>query len=87
MAYKLELPSQAQIHDVFHISQLKKCRGPMTHTEILPHCDAAGLIQAQSVAILDKKIGKVGNAASVFVLVHWSNSSPEDATWEPIEYI
>ncbi|GJV55960.1 retrotransposon-related protein [Tanacetum coccineum] len=46
-----------------------------------------GLIQAQPVAILERRIGKVGNAAGVFVLVQWSNSDHEDATWEPIEDI
>ncbi|GJT82003.1 reverse transcriptase [Tanacetum coccineum] len=37
-------------------------------------------------AILDRKL-KVGNAAAVFILIHWSNSSEEDATWESIEDI
>ncbi|GKA65821.1 putative mitochondrial protein [Tanacetum coccineum] len=50
VAYKLALPTQAQIHD------------------------------AQPVAILDRRLGKVGNAAGVFVLVQWSNSEPADAT-------
>ncbi|GJR47384.1 hypothetical protein Tco_1315487 [Tanacetum coccineum] len=38
------------------------------------------LIQAEPVAILDRRLKKVGNVAAVFVLVHWSNSSDEDAT-------
>ena len=87
MAYKLDLPTQAQIHDVFHISQLKKCQGPVTTAGMLPHCDGDGLIQAEPVAILDRRLGKVGNSAAVFVLVQWSNSTPADATWEPIDEI
>ncbi|GJY46079.1 putative mitochondrial protein [Tanacetum coccineum] len=87
VAYKLVLPTQAQIHDVFHVSQLKKCTGQMLNVGVLPQCDNNGLIQAQPVAILERRIGKVGNAAGVFVLVQWSNSDLEDATWEPIEDI
>ncbi|GJU01294.1 retrotransposable element Tf2 [Tanacetum coccineum] len=50
-------------------------------------CDNNGLIQAQPVAILDRRLGKVGNTAGVFILVQWSNSDPADVTWEPIEDI
>ncbi|GKE56127.1 retrotransposable element Tf2 [Tanacetum coccineum] len=87
VAYKLELPAQSQIHDVFHIYQLKKCSGKVLQGGELPHCDGQSLIQAEPMAILDRKLKKVGNAAVVFVLVHWPYSSKEDATWESIKYI
>nr|GEV52574.1 retrotransposable element Tf2 [Tanacetum cinerariifolium] len=87
VAYKLILPDQAQIHDVFHVSQLKKCKGQQIAVGTLPQYDGNGLIQAQPVAILDRRLGKVGNAAGVFILVQWTNSDPEDATWESIEDI
>ncbi|GKE88964.1 retrotransposable element Tf2 [Tanacetum coccineum] len=87
VAYKLALPTQAQIHDVFHVSQLKRSKGQQLQVGVLPQCDSTGMIQAQPVAILDRRLGKVGNAAGVFVLVQWSNSEPADATWEPIEDI
>ncbi|GJZ55666.1 transposable element [Tanacetum coccineum] len=61
---------------------LKKCTGKKLNVGVLPQCDNNGLIQAQPVAILERRIGKVGNAAGVFVLVQWSNSDPDDATWE-----
>ncbi|GJS12231.1 retrotransposable element Tf2 [Tanacetum coccineum] len=67
--------------------QLKKCKGQHVVVGTLPQCDENGLILAQPVAILDRRPGKVGNAAGVFILVQWSNSNPEDATWEPIEDI
>ncbi|GKB25597.1 ty3-gypsy retrotransposon protein [Tanacetum coccineum] len=67
--------------------QLKRCKGQNLQVGILPQCDNSGLIQAQPVAILERKLGKVGNAAGVFVLVQWANSGPEDATWESIEDI
>nr|GEX03834.1 retrotransposon protein, putative, unclassified [Tanacetum cinerariifolium] len=44
-----------------------------------------GLILGEPVAILERRLAKKGNFATVFVLVQWSNGSKEDATWEPIE--
>nr|GEZ28980.1 hypothetical protein [Tanacetum cinerariifolium] len=87
VAYKLILSDQAQIHDVFHVSQLKKCKGQQIAVGTLPQYDGNGLIQAQPVAILDRRLGKVGNAAGVFILVQWTNSDPKDATWESTEDI
>ncbi|GJV94167.1 hypothetical protein Tco_1541980 [Tanacetum coccineum] len=49
--------------------QLKRCKGQNLQVGILPQCDNSGLIQAQPVVILERKLGKVGNAAGVFVLV------------------
>ncbi|GKD93510.1 retrotransposable element Tf2 [Tanacetum coccineum] len=69
------------------IGELNKCTDQTLNVGVLPQCDNNGLIQAQPVAILERRIGKVGNAAGVFVLVQWSNSDLEDATWEPIEDI
>nr|GEV76162.1 reverse transcriptase domain-containing protein [Tanacetum cinerariifolium] len=87
VAYKLALLVQAQIHNVFHVSQLKKCKGQQLKVGVLTQCDKNGLIQAQLVAILDIRLGKVGKAVGVFILVQWSNSGPVDATWESIKDI
>nr|GEV66531.1 hypothetical protein [Tanacetum cinerariifolium] len=85
VAYKLKLLVSSQIHNVFHVSQLKKCKGVVTQSENLPACGTDGLILAEPVAILERRLAKKGNSATVFVLVQWSNGSKEDATWEPIE--
>jgi len=34
------------------------------------------------VAVLDRKLGKQGNRGEVYVLIQWSNSPKEEATWE-----
>ncbi|GJR78796.1 retrotransposable element Tf2 [Tanacetum coccineum] len=87
VAYELQLPAQAQIHNVFHVSQLKKCRGTMTIVGDLPAINNEGVIAVEPIAILERRLAKKGNAATVYVLVQWANGSAEDATWESIEEI
>nr|GEW17017.1 hypothetical protein [Tanacetum cinerariifolium] len=52
------------------LKELKKCSSNVLQVGELPYYDGQGLIQAEPVAILDRKLKKVGNAADVFVLVH-----------------
>jgi len=40
------------------------------------------LLVAEPVAILDRKLGRQGNKAVVYVLVQWSTRFKEEATWE-----
>ncbi|GKE84406.1 retrotransposable element Tf2 [Tanacetum coccineum] len=75
VAYKLDLPPTSQIHHVFHVSQLKLCKGSSNKMGILPHCRPNGLLSAEPIAILDSRV-------AVYVLMKWSNHTDEDATWE-----
>nr|GEV50468.1 reverse transcriptase [Tanacetum cinerariifolium] len=85
MAYKLELPSMSQVHPVFHVSQLKLCRGNFFKMVLLPHYGEDGLLSVVPKRILDRRIGKLNNRAAVYVLVKWSNHNIGDATWELAE--
>ncbi|GKG46550.1 reverse transcriptase, partial [Tanacetum coccineum] len=49
---------------------------------ILPHYGSNGVLLAEPVAILDRRLAKVGNRAVPYVLIKWSNHSDEDAIWE-----
>ncbi|GJZ17305.1 retrotransposable element Tf2 [Tanacetum coccineum] len=82
VAYKLELPQNSQVHPVFHIFQLKLCQGNSHKTGTLPHCEPNGVLSAEPVAILDRRLAKVNNKSAAYVLVKWSNHTNEDATWE-----
>jgi len=82
VAYRLQLPEEARIHPVFHVSQLKKHVGDGPVQSTLPTLNEEGEIAAVPVAILDRRLGKVGNKAEVFLLIQWSTGSREDATWE-----
>nr|GEU39510.1 reverse transcriptase [Tanacetum cinerariifolium] len=47
---------------------------------MLPHYGSNGLLFAEPIAILDRKIKEVNNRVAVYVLVKWSNHTDEDAT-------
>nr|GFD06672.1 gypsy/Ty3 retroelement polyprotein [Tanacetum cinerariifolium]GFD22207.1 gypsy/Ty3 retroelement polyprotein [Tanacetum cinerariifolium] len=81
MAYKLLLPSTSQIHLVFHVSRLNLYKGSLLNAiDTLPICDAQGELLQQPMKVLDRRLGKVGNSAAVYVLIQWSNGSEADVT-------
>ncbi|XP_026383549.1 uncharacterized protein LOC113279048 [Papaver somniferum] len=88
VAYKLKIPIGSRIHLVFHVSQLKKKIGqhriPSTS---LPLVDTSGDFIVLPVAVLDHRQSLTGGVAVQQVLIQWSNSQPEDATWEDISHI
>lgn len=83
VAYKLALPAEAKIHNVFHVSQLKKRLGDSKVVQTtLPSTDNSGVIQPRPMAVLDRMLIKKGNRPATKVLVQWENGSPNEATWE-----
>ena len=48
----------------------------------VPDMDEAGLLAAEPVAVLARRLGKKGNKAVVYLLIQWSNKPKEEATWE-----
>ncbi|GJR88425.1 retrotransposable element Tf2 [Tanacetum coccineum] len=67
VAYKLELPSNSQVHPVFHVSQHKLCRGNANKMGILPHRGTDGLLSVKPEAILDRRMAKLNNKAVVYI--------------------
>lgn len=80
VAYKLQLPSDALIHNVFHVSLLKPASASIVASSSLPPISQHSTAYPQ--AILDRRMVKRGNVASTQLLVHWKDSSPADSTWE-----
>lgn len=86
VAYKLHLPSDARVHPLFHVSQLKCKLG--THCvplPSLPPVDSHSIFKPQSHAILERKVRSRGHLPVTEVLIHWSGQEIEDATWELLQ--
>ena len=88
VAYKLKLPAHAKIHNVFHVSLLKKKLGSEVTVEAeLPHLTEAGNTIWKPEAVLQTRIVKRRGAAATQWLIKWSNASVEEATWEYADHI
>jgi hypothetical protein len=90
VAYKLLLPSQmAAIHDVFHVSQLKKCiKIPMEIVEtqaieIEPNLSYT----EQPIKILDTKERVTRRKTVKIYKILWDHHTEEEATWETEFYL
>ena len=85
MAYHLKLPPQlSQVHDVFHVSRLKKYTGDPSH--ILPYAEIPlqpdMTYEEQPAEILAREVCLFHNKETPMVKVHWERHIKEKATWE-----
>jgi hypothetical protein len=84
VADKLDLPVGAQIHNVFHVSLLRKHFGPLDLPIVpLPPVSADVQILPEPEVVLDRRVVQKGKyRPRTEVLVQWKGASREDATWE-----
>ncbi|KAL9454503.1 hypothetical protein AB3S75_009990 [Citrus x aurantiifolia] len=83
VAYELQLPENARIHPVFHVSLLKKAVGDFLSNGVnLPPMDDEGSVIMDPEAILDTRWVKRGGKVIEQNLVRWKKIPAEDATWE-----
>ena len=74
MAYELELPQESKIHNVFHVSNLKKTIGQHIAPSIeLPPLDDEGLLILIPERIIQTRERKVRNKVIREYLVQWKN--------------
>ncbi|XP_028756602.1 uncharacterized protein LOC114715862 [Neltuma alba] len=88
MAYRIALPSQlANIHNVFHVSQLKKYHPDPSHVIEPEEVELQENLtfKAEPKRILDAKDKQLRNKTIRLLKVFWKGMSPEDATWETEE--
>ncbi|XP_027158282.1 uncharacterized protein LOC113759903 [Coffea eugenioides] len=90
VAYKLELPPRlSRIHNVFHMSMLKKYYPDPSHV-LQPEnieIDEALTYEEIPVKLLDHKVKELRNKRIPLVKVLWRNHGVEEATWEVEEEI
>ena len=85
VAYRLALPPKlSQIHDVFHVSQLKKYHPDPTH--IINH---EGMQLQENLSftvepkrIIDEQVKQLRNKSIPMIKVVWEGQTEEEATWE-----
>jgi len=83
VAYRLNLPTDSKIHDVFHVSQLKPFIADFTPVfSKLPMTTDIEAANAVPEAVLSRRLVKKGNAAIPQVLIKWSGLQDASATWE-----
>ncbi|WVZ97614.1 LOW QUALITY PROTEIN: hypothetical protein U9M48_043133 [Paspalum notatum var. saurae] len=87
VAYRLELPPHlAARHDVFHVSQLKKClRVPEEEVDTSQiQIEPDLTYEARPIKILDQKQRSTRRNTVNFYKVQWSDHSEEEATWTTV---
>jgi hypothetical protein len=84
-AYQLELlPQLSDVHDVFHVSQLKKCLRVPEEQIPMEDLDAKEDLSYQEhpVRILETSERVTPNKRIKMCKVQWSHHTEEEATWE-----
>ena len=90
VAYRLELTQNlASIHDVFHVSQLKKCL--LVPTQVVEmedvQLDSDLTYPEYPIKVLYQKERTTRHRTIKFYKIQWSNHSEEEATWEQEDFL
>jgi hypothetical protein len=95
VSYQLELPPElSEFHDVFHVSQLRRCLQVPDKPEVFKSIDHRSInlnpdltYRQKPLRILEETVRVTRRRKIKFFKVHWSNHSEEEATWEREDYL
>jgi hypothetical protein len=95
MSYKLELPAElSEFHDVFHVSQLRKCLQVPNKPETFTQIDHNSVdlnhdltYRERPIRILEEDIHLTRRRKIKIFKVQWSNHTEDEATWECEDYL
>jgi hypothetical protein len=83
VTYQLDLPDKIRIHNVFHISCLKKVLGQQQKAQtILPMLDEEGRIILDSETIIATWEKRIRSQVIKEYLIKWKNLLEKDNAWE-----
>ncbi|KAA3473077.1 Integrase, catalytic core [Gossypium australe] len=90
VAYHLALPPELEkIHDVFHVSMLRRYRSDPSHvivpTEVEIQPDMT--YGEKLIKILEREVRQLRNKSIALVKVLWQRYRVEEVTWEPEEFM
>ena len=77
-------PSMDRVHDVFHVSMLRKYVSDPLHILSVEDVEVAEnlVYEERPVQILDRRVKELRNKSVPLVKVLWRNHKVEEATWE-----
>ena len=90
VAYRLQLPETlSAVHNVFHVSQLKKClRVPDRTIEVTDVVLELDLTYSEHpIRVLDQKDRVTGRKTLKFYKIQWNQHSEDEATWETQDFL
>ena len=85
VAYQLELPQELRnIHDVFHVSNLRKCLSDESLTIPLKEVRVDEKLQfiEEQIEIMDETVKKLKRTHIPIVRVRWNTNHGPEFTWE-----
>ncbi|KAL0386088.1 UNVERIFIED_CONTAM: Transposon Tf2-11 polyprotein [Sesamum radiatum] len=88
VAYRIELPSWWKIHNVFHVSQLKKYSADKEddtrNQPSRPQLELTKMKEKVAEAILNHRVTRTAKREHTEYLVKWKGCSSEENTWERV---
>ncbi|XP_073360085.1 uncharacterized protein [Aegilops tauschii subsp. strangulata] len=95
VAYQLELPPElSDVHNVFHVSQLRKCLQVPDKPDLYKDVDHQAIdlqpnltYRERPICILDEAERRTRSRTIKYFKVQWSNHIEAEATWEREDYL
>jgi hypothetical protein len=89
-SYQVELPAKlSEAHNVFHVSQLKRCVKPPIDVVIEDTISLESDLtyKAYTIKVLDQKDRVTRNKTTRFYKIQWKDHSEDEAMWEREKFL